>query len=130
MRTKDTEKITLLDKKIKDYFYECDSHNEGKIRKPYTLSGLLYRIEMTKSEFQKLCSKPNFKKLLSAALAKIESFTEEHALIGELSATAAANSLKFNFGWCDTKHKEIDSDEKYPKSIKLILDGDLVQLAE
>ena len=130
MRTKDTEKITLLEKKIRDYFYICDEHNEaGKIKKPYTFSGLLYNTGLTKTEFAKLIAKPNFKKLLTSALAKIEAFTEENALIGSLSANAAANTLKFNFGWCD-KNKDNDNDDKQKNSIKLILDGDLIRLAE
>ena len=134
MRPKDYDKIVFLEKRIKEYFDECDSINmsgEGsgdkKIRKPYTLSGLLCELGMTRGEFEKLGARPNFAKLYMSALSRIEAFTEEHALTGALSATAAANSLKFNFGWGETKHTGIDEAEK---SIKIILDGDLVRLAE
>ncbi len=129
MRSKDCEKIAVLEKQINDYFYDCDSQNdEKKIRKPYTLSGLLCKLEMTKDELRKYIAKPNFKRLFEKALAKIEAFTEEYALTGALSASAAANTLKFNFGWNDAKHK--DEDAGVEKSIKIILDGDLVRLAE
>ncbi len=129
MRSKDCEKIAVLEKQINDYFYDCDSQNdEKKIRKPYTLSGLLCKLEMTKDELRRYIAKPNFKRLFENALARIEAFTEEYALTGALSASAAANTLKFNFGWNDTKHK--DEDAGVEKSIKIILDGDLVRLAE
>lgn len=134
MRPKDYDKIVFLEKRIKEYFDECDSINmsasgsgEKKIRKPYTLSGLLCELCMTRGEFEKLGTRPNFAKLYMSALSKIEAFTEEHALTGALSATAAANSLKYNFGWGDAKRT---NDEETEKSIKIILDGDLVRLAE
>ena len=72
-------------------------------------------------------SKKAFKDVFNRALAKIEAFTEEYALTGDLSASAAANSLKYNFCWNDRKEKD---EEVSAKSIKIILDGDLVQLAE
>lgn len=134
MRSKDCEKIAVLEKQINDYFYDCDSQNakilaeDNKIKKPYTVSGLLCKLEMTKDELRKYIAKPNFKRLFENALARIEAFTEEYALTGALSASAAANTLKFNFGWNDTKHK--DEDAGVEKSIKIILDGDLVRLAE
>lgn len=134
MRPKDYDKIVFLEKRIKEYFDECDSINmlqtgsgDKKIRKPYTLSGLLCELGMTRGEFEKLGTKPNFAKLYMSALSKIEAFTEEHALTGALSATAAANSLKYNFGWGDAKNTGAEESEK---SIKIILDKDLVQLAE
>ncbi len=134
MRPKDYDKIVFLEKKIKEYFDECDSVNmsgvgasDKKIRKPYTLSGLLCELGMTRGEFEKLGTRPNFAKLYMSALSKIEAFTEEHALTGALSATAAANSLKYNFGWGDTRRADADETEK---SIKIILDGDLIRLAE
>lgn len=134
MRTKDSEKIAVLEKQINDYFYDCDSQNEAilakdnKIRKPYTISGLLCRLEMTKDELRRYIAKPNFSRLLKNALSRIEAFTEEYALTGALSASAAANTLKYNFGWNDAKHKAEQAQPE--KSIKIILDGDLIRLAE
>lgn len=130
MRKKDSEKLLITAEAVKAYFDECDALNLAdtkKIRKPYTFSGLLCSLGMTRREFEKLCMKSCFAELFTSALAKIEAFTEEHALTGELSATAAANSLKYNFGWGEQKHYD---GEDTAKSIRIILDGDLVRLGE
>lgn len=123
-----TEKIARLRKQIDDYFEACDAGNacDGKkISKPYTLSGLLFALGLSKAEFEKMLTKRGYAEVLCRAVARIEAFIEENALTGMLSANACCNSLKYNFGW-----GEKPTAESGEKSIKIILDGELVRLAE
>lgn len=117
----------ILRRKIANYFKICDACNaESKdVKKPYTLSGMLSFLGITRKEFEVLAVQECHARVLSDALAKIEAFIEENALIGALSSNAAANSLKYNFGWGSTK-----TTEKGDDTIKIILDGELEHLAE
>ncbi|MBR4979022.1 MAG: hypothetical protein IKX77_00530 [Clostridia bacterium] len=121
------DKFEAIKGGIDAYFAKCDGQNGDRIRKPYTLSGLLCELNMTRAQFEKLYAKPKYMQTFTSALSKIEAFTEEYALTGALSASAAANSLKYNFGWGEQREKSA-SDEQ--KSIKIILDGELLRLAE
>lgn len=124
-----SDKLEDTKRKINDYFLCCDSLNETekkKIVKPYTLSGLLCFMELTRKEFEKLLCKKKYAEIFNRALSRIEAFTEEKALTGELSASAASNTLKYNFGWNDIKEKE----ESSPNILKIVLDGELMKLAE
>ncbi|MBQ5644985.1 MAG: hypothetical protein IIV04_04715, partial [Bacteroidaceae bacterium] len=47
-----------------------------------------------------------YAEIFNRALSRIEAFTEEKALTGELSASAASNTLKYNFGWNEAKNDE------------------------
>lgn len=125
------EKLKETEKKMNDYFLCCDSlneeaHEKKKIVKPYTLSGLLCFVGLTRKEFEKLLSKKKYADIFNRALSRIEAFTEEKALTGDLSASAAANTLKYNFGWNDYGQKE----EAVPNVLKIVLDGELMKLAE
>ena len=126
-----SKKLADTEKMIHDYFLCCDSLNEGeekKIIKPYTLSGLLCHLGLTRKEFEKLSCKKSFAIIFNRALAKIEAFTEEKALIGALSSSAASNTLKYNFGWNESK----EDVQKASASgvLKIVLDGELMKLAE
>lgn len=133
MKKRDKERLEFLKTKTEQYFDMCDTINEqglikdNKVKKPYTLSGLLYYIDISREEFEQLCKVKCFSPLFTKALSRIEAFTEEYSLIGALSTNAAANSLKYNFGWGREKSF---SEEGASKTIKIILDGDLVSLAE
>ena len=122
-----------LEQRIERYFEKCDEQNFGekdekKIRKPYSLSGLLCDIEISRSEFESMNRSRRYGHVLNKALARIEAFTEENALTGSISASAAANRLKYNFGWGASKNSEDVSDGA--RSIKIILDEDMMRLAE
>ncbi len=127
-----TYDFSAISSGIDAYFAECDSKNEGakegKILKPYTLSGLICHLGLGKNEYHKLCQKKKYAHLFDAARARIEAFTEEYALTGALSASAAANTLKYNFGWFEAPMTGTEPDTQ--KTVKLILDGDLVRLGE
>ncbi len=125
------EKVCEMKQKVEEYFDECDRLNgpDGKkIVKPYTLSGLLFYIGLTKKEYENLMGKKKFAEVFIQALAKIEAFIEEKALIGAISSGAAANTLKYSCGWLESKS---DKETKEPaKVLKLVLDGELMKLAE
>lgn len=118
-----------IDKKISAYFALCDSVNTGQksIVKPYTVSGLINSLGLTRGEFERLASNKKYSGSISAAKAKVEAFIEENALTGGLSSNAAANSLKYNFGWGEKNLCEEISTQT--KSIIISLDGDAEILA-
>ncbi len=96
----------LLAKNIESYFSLCDAANSKdpdkktqKPMKPYTLSGLLFHLDMSAAELDALCKTRRLLKLVSGAKRRIEAYIEENALNGNLSSTAAFNSLKEHFGW-------------------------------
>lgn len=101
-----------LQNKIKAYFDLCDAANQNKLKaeKPYTLSGLLYYLNLSADELSELERLRALRPIIGTAKRKIEAYIEENALCGRLASTAAINSLKANFGWndkaLDTKDKE------------------------
>lgn len=128
--------VERLEKSIEEYFALCDSINaaaseksgkkEDKLKKPYSLSGLLCYLEIARSEFERMAKSPRYKKLILRTLLRIEAFTEENALIGALSASAASGSLKYNFGW----GRAVEPPEEGTRSIRIVLDEDMMRLAE
>lgn len=121
-----------LEQRIERYFEKCDEQNFGekdakKIRKPYSLSGLLCDIELSRSEFESMNLSRRYGHVLNKALARIEAFTEENALTGSISASAAANSLKYNFEGGFQNAEDVSDGAR---SIKIILDEDMMRLAE
>lgn len=90
-----------LQSKIKAYFDACDAANQNKAKaeKPYTLSGLLYHLNLSASELSELEQIRTLRPIIGTAKRKIEAYIEENALCGRLASTAAINSLKANFGW-------------------------------
>lgn len=118
-----------IGEKIKDYFLMCDAVNErsGELVKPYTLSGLVCYLGITRLELEKLCASKKYSSDLQDAKARIEAFIEENALTGELSCNASANSLKYNFGWGENREKgEIDTS----KHITVTLSPEMRELAK
>ena len=116
-------KYADIEKKIQKYFDECDALNGGEKK----LSGLICSMGVTRTEFEKLMRNKKYAQKLYGAKAKIEAFIEENALIGGLSANAAANSLKYNFGWGEkTSTEEISTSAR---SLIISLDRDAEILA-
>ncbi len=101
MATK-TRSIATYRRMADGYFSTCDETNAAcgnKIVKPYTLSGLLCALGLTKEQFLSLGNSRDGRRLVNYVILKIQAFIEENALSGKLSASAAANSLKYSFGW-------------------------------
>lgn len=118
----------VLEENINGYFEMCDrlnSADEKKPAKPYTLSGLLCYIGLSEDELSEMCSVRRIEKLVNAAKLRIESYIEENALNGKLSATAAVNSLKAHFGWNDKSPKDDP-----PQSFSVMLDSESDKLGE
>ncbi len=120
------DKLKLL---VDSYFLYCDAMNEerGELVKPYTLSGLISYLEITREEFARLAATKKYSSLLMYAKGKIEAFIEENALIGELSANASANSLKYNFGWGEKQDK---SEKETGGSVNITLSRELAELGK
>ena len=88
------------------YFSRCDEMNavcdpKTPLAKPYTLSGLLCELEMSREAFRSLSKRREGRRFVDYVLMKIEAFIEENALSGRISSSAAASSLKYSFGWSD-----------------------------
>lgn len=107
-------KLSGLEKRIEEYFDRCDAINEEnskKIAKPYTMSGLLFHIGLSKHEFEELLSNKKYAEILKSAKSRIEAFIEEKALSGELSNNASQGSLKYYFGWGEKEKNENETEE-------------------
>ena len=112
MKTIRTKSIAAYKKMAEEYFCACDIENSksgSKIIKPYTLSGLLCALGHTKEQSFSLGDSRDGRKLINHAILKIEAFIEENALSGKLSASAAANSLKYSFGWNEKMEPATDN---------------------
>lgn len=100
----------------KSYFELCDSENaSGKLKKPYTVSGLCLFLGISRAELQKLSYKRTHVATVKETMLKIESFIEENALLGALANTPALYCLKYNFGWSDkqTGRESEDTSKKF-----------------
>lgn len=119
--------LSTYKSRAEEYFRKCDEANstdKTKIVKPYTLSGLLCALGITKEQFFSLSKRRDGRELVNYLVLKIEAFIEENALSGKLSANAAVNSLKHSLGWND-KSEEADSE-----SITVTLCDDIKRLGE
>ncbi|MBR5528465.1 MAG: hypothetical protein IKV97_05615 [Clostridia bacterium] len=116
----------LLCAKIEEYFEMCDEANlssGGKYAaKPYTLSGLLYHLDMSEDELCILEHDRNLCRIIGCAKRRIEAYIEENALSGKLASTAAINSLKSRFGWSDKQQEE------NPLGFEILLDEEAARL--
>lgn len=105
--------IDTYKRKAQAYFRKCDRANgdaNGKLTKPYTLSGLLCDLELTREQFFSLKKSREGRRFVNSTLTKIEAFIEENALNGKISSSAAANSLKYSLGWTDKEEEEERAD--------------------
>lgn len=120
--------LDVYREKAEAYFAACDALNAAasgnKIPKPYTLSGLLCELSLTREQFKSLAKSRKGRAFVTWAMLKIETFIEENALSGSIAATAAANSLKYNFGWNEKPEEETD------RSVLVTLAGEAEKLGE
>ncbi len=89
---------------IEDYFAKCDETAERVILKsgsvsyrqtPYTLAGLSERLGISQQVIrQKAESKGPIGRLFASAMRRIERYTVERALLGELQYSVAAMLLR------------------------------------
>lgn len=122
------KKYEDIEERVKDYFLMCDAVNDKneELVKPYTLSGLLCYLGISRKELEKLCSSKKYSSVMQNAISRIEAFIEENALTGELSCNASMNSLKYNFGWGEHREKnEADTS----RHITVALSSEMSELA-
>ena len=92
-----------LQERIRDYFSVCDETTEelwgrngpsGTRRLPYTLAGLAEHVGMPKAELLAIAAGQGpAADAVAAALRRIERYTVERALLGELSSSVTAMLL-------------------------------------
>ena len=92
-----------LGERIQDYFSVCDETTEelagrngrsGTRRLPYTLAGLAEHVGMPKAALLSLArGRGPRAEAVAAALRRIERYTVERALLGELSSSVTAMLL-------------------------------------
>lgn len=101
-------------KRAEKYFTYCDSINlraqcEGcksyvsgskcpecrvRFRKPYTFSGLLCHLGLTKFEFFDMAKEPALSHEFGMILLRIQAYMEENTFVGNLSAASASALLR------------------------------------
>jgi len=99
-RPKIYDSVEEMEKDIEDYFANCDEK-----RKPYTISGLAYALDMDRRTLLNYSKDEKFFPTIKKAKLKIEQQLEENALIGEANATFTIFNLKNNYGWKDSVEK-------------------------
>ena len=101
-----------------DSLYETD--DDGKaVRRPPTVSGLAYHLNMSTEALRNYEVKPEFVATVKRAKQRIEMALEDR-LYGTTSPTGAIFNLKNNFGWKDKSEQDItSSDNSLPTTIVL-----------
>ena len=107
-------KIEYYKRLAKKYFSSCDEANsacaeKAPLAKPYTLSGLLGALELSREDFFDIGRTKAGKEFITGVMMKIEAFIEENALSGRLSSSASQSSLKYSFGWNEKEKPADDS---------------------
>ena len=102
-RSKIYTKVEDLEKDIDNYFKQCD-----KNKKPYTLSGLAFTLDMDRKTIYNYSKDDKFFPTIKKAKARIEQQLEENALMGKGNPTFTIFNLKNNYGWKDIVAEETD----------------------
>ena len=90
----------IMQKKINNYFEECDKNNE-----PYTITGLCLVLDICRDTLLEYTKNEEFSDTIKKAKLKVENYLEKH-LITDNSTTGIIFNLKNNFGWKDKQELE------------------------
>lgn len=90
----------IMQKKINNYFKECDKNNE-----PYTITGLCLVLDICRDTLLEYTKNEEFSDTIKKAKLKVENYLEKH-LITDNSTTGIIFNLKNNFGWKDKQELE------------------------
>lgn len=102
-RPKLYENVEDLEKDIQKYFANCD-----KRKKPYTISGLAYFLDMDRKTLLNYSKNEKFFPTIKKAKLKIEAQLEEHLYrLGNNSGVIF--NLKNNYGWKDNNNEETEN---------------------
>ncbi len=93
-------KSEIMQKKINNYFKECDKNNE-----PYTITGLCLVLDICRDTLLEYTKNEEFSDTIKKAKLKVENYLEKH-LITDNSTTGIIFNLKNNFGWKDKQELE------------------------
>lgn len=113
------KKAKDLQERVKTYFAACDATAERLVQKngaivyrqiPYTMAGLASHVGLSQQEIRRLAvsDAPGEKRAAAAmadAIRRIERYTIERALIGELNTSIVSLLLK-DLGYGTTPEKE------------------------
>lgn len=88
----------MLQKQIDDYFAGLFDE-EGKLKKPATITGLALALDTTRETLCDYAEKPAFSDTIKRAKTRVEQFAEEQLYLGK-NAAGPIFALK-NFGWSD-----------------------------
>lgn len=108
--------VEELEKKCNEYFTHCDKVNKenGKIVKPYTLSGLASFLQVDRDTILNYRDREEYSALIKDCKAKVLAFLEENSLTNNINATMSIFQLKNNFLYSD---KVEVTDNREPKRI-------------
>lgn len=98
-RPKKYTEVELLQKKIDEYFKNCDDNN-----KPYTMSGLALSLDMDRKTLLNYSKDEDFFPTIKKARNKVETYAEERLFYP--NATGVIFNLKNNFDWQDKQELE------------------------
>lgn len=99
-RPKIYNSVEELEKDIEEYFKDCD-----KKKKPYTISGLAYFLDMDRKTLLNYSKNEDFFPTIKKAKLKIESQLEE-CLYRLGNNSGVIFNLKNNYGWKDNNDEE------------------------
>jgi hypothetical protein len=121
-----------LEEKINAYFDWCDSQtrdvpqSRGGIKvvyKAYTIGGLCLYLGISKDTFSEYAKRPEFAETIKKARTRVETWTEEHAIMGDVNPLFSIFSLKHNFDWKDKREFEHSGNLSLTATLK-DLEGD------
>lgn len=117
---------------VEGYFNACDATRERIVLKsgaityyqtPYTVAGLAAHLQMDRQELERYCAggypgrnKKRVQQLLRTAIARVERYTVERALLGELHNGVAGMLLK---GW---GYGESDASANNANEVVVVMD--------
>ena len=94
-----------LEKLIDKYFEDCD-----KKKKPYTMSGLAYALDIDRRTLLNYGENESFFPLVKRAKDRVQAQLEENALMGKGNAVFTIVDLKNNYGWRDQQEVKMTNE--------------------
>ena len=106
--------VEQLQKKIDEYFAECD-----KKGKPYTVTGLAFACDLTRQQLINYEYKEEFRSAIKRAKQLVEISLEEKLIDGTMrNQTGVIFNLKNNWGWQDKTN--VVSEVSVDNSVRII----------
>lgn len=113
------ETLALLQEQIDLYFLDAQDE-EGKYRKPLSITGLALHLDTTRETLMDYQKRDGFSDAIKRAKLRIENYYEEHLLVGK--PTGPIFALK-NFGWKDSQQHEMTGKDGGPVKVEEVDNG-------